>query len=144
MGTGIGGKVEAVQVDRCARVAGAGRRPDGLWRWFEPDVLSSPGLGEKLKVVGVAADASIIHRIPDKFAAFTQAPHGWMSRAMIGAAARLSVGDKISEKYEDQIYTDPLWVINSKESAEALKSVGYEWPGPAGFEESFEKLRRLK
>lgn len=109
-----------------------------------PEILKSSGYGEKVKVVGAAADASIIQGIPDKYAAFTQAPHGWMSWAMIDAAARLSVGDEITEKYEEEIYTDPLWVIDTKEAAESLKSVGYEWPGPEGFEESFEKLWQLK
>jgi ABC-type sugar transport system substrate-binding protein len=109
-----------------------------------PQTIESAGLADKVKIVGAAADASIIQAIPDQFAAFTQAPHNWMSWSMVDAMARLANGEKLSQKYLGQIYRDPIWVVDSKESSESLKEFGYEWPGPEGFQESFEELWQLK
>jgi ribose transport system substrate-binding protein len=102
--------------------------------------LKSAGLGDKVKLIGAAGDASIMKSIGSDHAAWTIAPNEYSAYTMVDAMARLSVGQKLDSQYQAQIYKSPTWVVDSPDSANLLKPTGYDWYGPQGFQQKFEQL----
>ncbi len=100
--------------------------------------LQSAGI-EGVKFTGVQSNPTIVKEIIEgKVAAWTAQPQqfqGWIST---DAAIRVAQGLPLT-KYEKSGEI-PTWVIDSKPAAEQVLEEGGEWPGPAGFEEKFEKL----
>jgi ribose transport system substrate-binding protein len=100
--------------------------------------LQSAGI-EGVKFTGVQSNPTIVKEIIEgKVAAWTAQPQqfqGWISTDV---AIRVAQGLPLT-KYE-QSGEIPTWVIDSKPAAEQVLEEGGEWPGPAGFEEKFEKL----
>jgi ABC-type sugar transport system substrate-binding protein len=100
--------------------------------------LQSAGM-EGIKFTGVQSNPTIVKEVIDgKVAAWTAQPQqfqGWIST---DAAIRVAQGLPLT-KYEESGEI-PTWVIDSKPAAEQVLEEGGEWPGPAGFEEKFEKL----
>ena len=104
-----------------------------------PQVIKSAGLGDKVKVVGTVDSAAIVQGLASgDFAAWTVTPKPYEGATMIDAAARLSVGDELSADYLKVIYSDPTWVVDSKESADSLN--GGAWAGPEGFLDQYKTL----
>jgi ribose transport system substrate-binding protein len=105
-----------------------------------PAALKTAGLRSKVKLIGAAGDASIMKQIGDQQTAWTIAPNVYSSWVMVDAMARLSIGDKLSPKYQNAIYTSPTWVVDSPSSANLLKKTGFDWYGPQSFADKFKKL----
>jgi ribose transport system substrate-binding protein len=105
-----------------------------------PAVLRTAGLGDKVKLVGAAGDASIMKEIGSTQAAWTIAPNVYSAWVMFDAMARLSVGESLADKYASKVYTSPTWVVDSAKSAKLLEPTSYDWHGPEGFEQQFRAL----
>jgi ABC-type sugar transport system substrate-binding protein len=105
-----------------------------------PAALKTAGLTSKVKLIGAAGDASIMKQIGTEQSAWTIAPNVYSAWVMVDAMARLSVDDKLSPAYQDAIYTSPTWVFDSPSSAKLLSNTGFDWYGPASFEDKFKKL----
>ena len=63
---------------------------------------------------------------------------------MVDTMARLALGHKIDSTYEKQIYKSPTWVVDSAASAKRLQPTGYDWYGPAGFQQKFAQLWKAR
>jgi ribose transport system substrate-binding protein len=109
-----------------------------------PAVLRTAGLGKKVKLVGAAGDASIMKDIGSTQAAWTIAPNVYSAWVMFDAMARLSVGERLPDTYASSVYTSPTWVVDNAESARLLEPTSYDWYGPAGFEQQFKALWRVR
>lgn len=105
-----------------------------------PQVLESSGLSENVTITGGAATASVIKEIPDPMAAWTTEPVQYSGWVMADAMARMATGEELTQEYRELIATNPSWLLETKEAADSLKSTGYEWPGPEGFQEQFKQL----
>jgi hypothetical protein len=101
-------------------------------------------LGKKVKLVGAAGDASIMKDIGSTQAAWTIAPNVYSAWVMFDAMARLSVGERLPDTYASSVYTSPTWVVDNAESAKLLEPTSYDWYGPAGFEQQFKALWRVR
>jgi ABC-type sugar transport system substrate-binding protein len=104
--------------------------------------LQAAGYSGKVKIVSGAANSSIVQEIPDKIAAAVLVPFPWSCWTYLDAAARLANGEKLSKQYLEEIYYPPTWLVDSEETAESLKSTGYEWAGPGmgAFTKEYEAL----
>jgi ribose transport system substrate-binding protein len=104
--------------------------------------LQAAGI-EGIKSTGLTPTEPIIKEIIDgKQAAWIAQPQefgGWTS---MDAAIRTAEGMPIT-KYQKSGLA-PIFVVDSKEAAEQILEEGGEWPGPTGFEASFEELWGLK
>jgi hypothetical protein len=63
---------------------------------------------------------------------------------MVDAIAHLSVDHRLDAGYQQQIYKSPTWVVDSAASAKRLQPTGYDWYGPAGFQQKFAQLWKAR
>jgi len=105
-----------------------------------PAALKTVGLDDKVKLVGAAADASIMKEIGSTQDAWTIAPNVYSAWVMFDAMARLSVGQDLPAEYTSKVYTSPTWVVDSSDSAKLLEPTGHDWYGPQDFERQFKDL----
>jgi ribose transport system substrate-binding protein len=103
--------------------------------------LARSGL-DKVKLTGCCGDAAISQEIlKGDTNAWTIAPNEYSAYTMVDAMTRLATGDGITPDYEDKIYGSPSWVVDSPEAVNKyLKATNYDWYGPAGFEDQYQKL----
>jgi ABC-type sugar transport system substrate-binding protein len=116
-----------------------GELTTGLWQ-----VLKSAGYADKVKIVSGSGPAAAVSQVPEHVVAAVSTPQEFISWGLIDSAARLSIGETISKEYEEQIWEFPVWILDSKESAESVKGTNYEWPGPGNFKSEFEELWGVK
>jgi ribose transport system substrate-binding protein len=108
-----------------------------------PAALRTVGLTNRVKLVGAAGDASLMKQIGSSQAAWTIAPNVYSAWVMLDAMARLSVGEHLSQSYEQDIYTSPTWVVDSAQAAKLLAPTGYDWYGPSDFPAKFKALWKV-
>lgn len=99
-----------------------------------PEALQAAGMADRVKLTGVASDTAIAKQIGDGHAAWVPSPNGYSVTTLIDSMARLSVGDPVEH---EAIAQWPTFVIDSSETA---KAVDYNWEGPDGYLEQFDKL----
>jgi ABC-type sugar transport system substrate-binding protein len=107
-------------------------------------VLKSSGFA-KVKLTGAAGDATIAKQIAGgEQTAWTIAPSTYLGYESVDAMARLSDGMNISGAYAASVFPLPSWVVASPAAAnQYLKPTAYQWPGPAGYQQQFEKLEHV-
>jgi ABC-type sugar transport system substrate-binding protein len=108
-----------------------------------PQALKAAGFGGKVKLVGAAGDAAIMKTIGSEQHAWTIAPNVYSAWVMVDAMARLATGDRLSPEYTSKVYESPTWVVDSAGSAKRMAPTGYDWPGPAGFQDQFKALWKV-
>ena len=106
-----------------------------------PPVLKRSGFSS-VKLTGCCGDATLGKQIADgKQAAWTIAPNEYSGYTAVDAMARLSVGMPLTTTYLNSIFPSPSWVVDSPASAnQYLKPNGYDWFGPTGYEQQYQKL----
>jgi ribose transport system substrate-binding protein len=106
-----------------------------------PPVLKSSGFSA-VKLTGCCGDATLGKQISEgKQQAWTIAPNEYSGYTAVDAMARLSVGMKLTTTYLNSIFPSPSWVVDSPASAnQYLKPTGFDWFGPTGYEQQYQKL----
>jgi ribose transport system substrate-binding protein len=121
--------------------------PDFDYVWFSfaslstgvSDALDGAGLLEGKKLVGLQAEEPQVQELVDGTnAAWTAIPHPYGMWLLADQMARHATGVWSAEQ-EAEASVIPAWVIDSPDVAEGLVSTN-GWPGPDGFEDSFEEL----
>jgi ribose transport system substrate-binding protein len=109
-----------------------------------PPVLKSSGFA-KVKLTGEEGDAAIAQQIATgQQSAWTIAPSNYLGYEAVDAMARLSVGMNVSGAYATSVYPLPSWVVDSPAAVnQYLKPTAYDWPGPAGYQQQFQKLEHV-
>jgi ABC-type sugar transport system substrate-binding protein len=103
--------------------------------------IKAAGLGDKVKLIGAVENASVVKGVQTgTYKAWTLSPNEYMGMVMVDAAARLSVGQKLSQQYENSVYYNPTWVLDAPQAAGQLGATNDTWPGPANFVGQFKKL----
>lgn len=109
-----------------------------------PEALKGAGLDDKVKIVGAVENAAVTQGVASgDFAAWTTEPLKYMGMVLVDGAARLSVGEELTSEYSEQTYTNPTYVVDSPEAANALKSTDHAWDGPEGFIDQFTQLWKV-
>jgi ABC-type sugar transport system substrate-binding protein len=108
-----------------------------------PQAIQSSGLGSKVKLIGAVENASIVKGVPNTYEAWTLSPNEYMGMVMVDAAARLSIGETLSQQYLNEIYHNPTWVLDSAAEAKALAATNDTWPGPTGYVDQFKRLWKV-
>jgi ribose transport system substrate-binding protein len=111
-----------------------GDLPGGVY-----DALSTAGLADKVKLVGVDFNKADLQAIVDgQHSAWTANPKVYAGWLMTDAAARLSVGMTLDE--ERTAANLPTFVVDDAESAKTLIDAGGNWAGPTTMADQFKKL----
>jgi ribose transport system substrate-binding protein len=107
-------------------------------------VLKSSGFA-KVKLTGAAGDVAIAQQIASgQQSAWTIAPSNYLGYEAVDAMARLSVGMNISGAYASSVFPLPSWVVDGPAAADQyLKPTAYGWPGPAGYQQQFQRLEHV-
>lgn len=105
------------------------------------EVLKSSGVGDDVKLVGEVANPDTVTGVGDgSFAAVTLSPNEYAGAVMIDAAARLAVDGELSPDYQETVYLNPVWVLDSPEEADRLAETDNNWPGPQDYMAQFASL----
>ena len=107
-------------------------------------VLKNAGFSS-VKLTGCCGDHNDGKYVADGVQqAWTIAPNVYSGYTAVDAMARLSVGMKFTNSYLASIFPSPSWVVDSPASADMyLKPTGYDWYGPTGFEQQYQKLEHV-
>jgi ribose transport system substrate-binding protein len=106
-----------------------------------PSALKSAGVSDKVKVIGAVENAGVIKGIAaGDYHAWTTEPLKYMGMVLVDGAARLSVGEELTDAYSESVYRNPTYVVDSPDSAKALAPTDSAWDGPEGFADQFKQL----
>jgi ABC-type sugar transport system substrate-binding protein len=103
-------------------------------------VLKTAGLADKVKITGQALGNSqpVVKGLQDgSIAAWVAQPNYYQAWLQMDAAARLAVGDELTE--ERTAAKMPTWVVVGASAAQPLADIG-GWDGPPGYQDKFKAL----
>jgi ribose transport system substrate-binding protein len=104
-------------------------------------VLKRSGLRDKVKLTGCCGDSGNAQEIvKGDTDAWTIAPNEYSAYASYDAMARDSIGMDYKAN-QDKVFGSPSWVVDSADSANKyLKPTNFDWHGPEGFQDQFQRL----